>query len=213
MADCSKFIATFNSIMMTKEEQVRDWELFCKGEKSFDDGHFYSLLMETSNDDLERIFQFFPNSERILLKTKNYLLKRHIQSDNSDRSPEQFDVLIKLDFEEKKPIFRDHNEFSGLLNKWKFVYVENYDEVVEMIGDDELTQEFFDSIFSYKLNSSDAIYVIDDALYGLTTDFDYRLYLFEPLTSLDYTGEYMFQFKNLGGVYALKDDVVYYSYK
>lgn len=198
---------------MTKEEQIKDWELFCKEEKSFNDGHFYSLLMETTFEDLEKIYRFFPNSEKLILKAKNYFLNRGLEKNDQRKTPEQLGILIKLDFEEKKPIFHAHDEFQNLLRKWEFVYVENKNEVAEMIGNDELSQEFFDIVFSYKLNSADALYAIDDALYGLTTDFDYRLYLFEPLTKLNYTGEYMFQFKNLGGIYAIKDGIVYYSFK
>lgn len=198
---------------MTKNEQIQNWERFCRQEESFGDGYFYSLLMESQKEDLEEIFKHLPNSEKLVLKTRNYQLSREGNYRQVSINPEQMEILIKLDFEEKKPIFEAHNEFSELLKKWSFVYIQEYDKVIDLIGDDVLSQEFFDCIFNYKINSDDPIYVIDDALYGLTTDFDYRLYIFEALTTLKYTGEYMFQFKNLGGVYAISDNTVYFSYK
>ncbi|TPN89235.1 hypothetical protein [Aquimarina algicola] len=193
---------------MTKIKQLEYWDLFCKEEKSFSDGYFYSLFMEITFNDLYYIYKHFPNSDKLILKTKKYLIYQDLKFEKKI-TPALLEVLIKLDFEEKKTLFQAHNEFDYLLKKWTFIYEKDFVKVAEMIEDDELSQEFF----NYKISDKEAMYALDDALYGLTNDFDYRLYLFEPLTKLNYSGEYMFQFKSFGGIYAISDNIVYYSYK
>jgi hypothetical protein len=198
---------------MLKQKQLQDWKLLCNEGKPYERGYFYTLFMEITFDDIENIYRYAPNSEKLILKMKNYFLQKEIKFNKGDITPELLEVLIKLDFEEKKELFLAHNEFNELLQKWEFVYIKNYDEVVDMIGDDELSQYFFDYVSDYKINKDKMVYIIYDSLYGLTTDFDFQLYLFEPLLKLKYTGEYMFQFRNLGGIYAITDNVVYYSFK
>jgi len=195
-----------------KKEQITDWFLFKDGE-SFENGHFYTLFMEADYSEIEQIYSCLPKSNELVLKMKNYLLREET-SIKSNNTPELLDVLIKLDFEEKKYFFRKHNEFSELLNNWKFVYLDDFNEVDGMYG--ELNQDVIDYFSDYTIDEDNKlIYVIYDALYGFTTNFDMQLYLFAPLLSLNYTGEYMFQFKKLGGIYAINDDdnIVYYSYK
>lgn len=195
------------------KELVKDWIQFCEEKKSFNTGYFYSLFMDNlSQDELVYIYNFFPNSERLILKLKKYMLQDFNISINPEVKIELLEIMIRLDFEDRKKVFEEMNKIS-FYDKIAFKYIEDSKEIINLQYNDVLSQEFHDYI-NYKTiledDKTDALY---EALYGLTTDFDYRLYLFEPLLKVDYTGENLFQFKRLGGVYTIQDNTVLYSYK
>ena len=82
-----------------------------------------------------------------------------------------------------------------------------------MAHDDIFSQEFYNYTDFQTIHNDDKTYALYDALYGITSDFDYRLYLFEPLLTINYSGENLFLFKKLGGDFVIKDNTVLYSYR
>ncbi len=49
------------------DQQIEEWMRFCEGQEEFERHHFDTLFMEgRSEADLERICQYFPNSDKLL---------------------------------------------------------------------------------------------------------------------------------------------------
>ncbi len=199
---------------MEKQQLIKDWILFCQGNRNFEKGHFYSLLMdELSEDEIDIIYEPFINKKKLKLKLKKYLYSLESSINITSKKKNLLEVLIKLDFQERLSIFKEIAEFSQFRSNMKFEYVEEFNVVENLAFDDVLSQMFFNYTDFQIIEENDKVDALYDALYGLVADFDYRLYLFEPLLSVNYTGEYLFQFKKMGGVYAIKDETVMYSFR
>ncbi len=56
-------------------------------------------------------------------------------------------------------------------------------------------------------------YIFFNSFYGNTFDFNLQIFLFVPIVKTDYTAENLFNFKRLGGIYAISDNKIYYSFK
>lgn len=192
---------------------VKDWMNFCEGNEIFEDCHFYTLLMEgISNDEIEAIYKYFPNSIDLKQRIKEYLFFEtpQVQKESKIQTLER---LIKLDFEERKPILKNLPSFSNFNSNPQFIYKENKDLISNLILDDIWSQEFHDTLYSQWLIVDKKCYELNNAFYGLTFDFDYQFYLFQPLLKTEYKMEYLFQFKKLGGVYAISENTLYFSSK
>jgi hypothetical protein len=191
---------------------VIDWMNFCEGNDIFEDCHFYTLLMEgISNEEIEAIYKYFPNSKELKRRIKEYLFYEisQVQKNNKIQTLER---LIKLDFEERKSILNHLPSFLNFNSNPQFIYNENIDVISDLIHDDIWTQDFQDYLYSKWLIVDKKCYELNNAFYGLTYDFDYQFYLFQPLLKTEYKMEYLFQFKKLGGVYVISENAVYYSF-
>ncbi|MDI9873198.1 hypothetical protein [Flectobacillus rivi] len=193
------------------KELIKDWDSFCKGYEEFEDGYFYTLFMEgISIEEIELIYKPFPNSDKLVERMKRYLFtKTSSIHDNEKRN--NLDKLIKLDFEERKPILELLPNFSQFNKNPKFTYIADKELVLSLMLDDIWIQDFHDYMFRQTIISNQREYELNNALYGLTYDFDYQLFLFQPLLNTTYTADYLFQFKKSGGIYAITIDGVFYT--
>jgi hypothetical protein len=122
--------------------------------------------------------------------------------------------LIKLDFEERKPFLQEIGSFSKFNESPTFIYTPNFDSVYTMHLDDVWIQYFNDFLCTKgAFNEEEKHSQLFEALYGITNDYDYVWYLFAPLMTIDYSMEYLFQFRQLGGEFAITENAVYYSFK
>lgn len=187
---------------------VEEWCLFCEGSKNFEDGYFFTLFMEElSIEEIEKVFSFFPNSEKLLSKM---LLFRETES-NITLSNNELLKLLKKDFEERSIIFKEIPIFANLLRNPQFEYNENLEQVKSLIWDDIWSQEFYDHVGSFKIDKSPKVYELHNAMYGATYDFDMTLFLFEPLLKIDYSGQSLLKFKKCGGIYAIADNKIVFG--
>ena len=192
---------------------VNDWKKFCTGGETFQDDYFYTLFMdEISIEEIEAIYETFPNSEKLVNRMKRYLFDGIPIVDKIEKM-EKLEKLIKLDFDERKSILEQIPSFLNFNSNPKFSYVENVEDLYVLNGDDILIQDFQDYMRNIIKINDDKVWELKSALYGKTYDFDYQLFLFQPLLKTDYSMEYLYQFKKLGGVYAISNDGVFYSFK
>lgn len=192
---------------------VNDWISFCEGIKSFEDDYFYTLFMDdVVIKEIEVIYRYFPNSEKLVDRMKKYLFAE-IPPTNEIEKEQILEKLIKLDFEERKSILEHLPIFSNFNSNPKFIFTRNVEEVYNLASNDIWIQGFYDFLRNQLLIEDDKTWELKSALYGKTYDFDYQLYLFQPLLKTDYSFEHLFEFKRLGGVYAITANGVYYSFK
>lgn len=192
---------------------VNDWKNFCEGVETFEDDYFYTLFMdEISIEEIETIYKYFPNSERLVGRMKQFLFDEAPQVNENDKV-QILENLIKLDFEERKPIIEQLPSFSNFNSNPKFIYEENEKVVYNLVLDDIWIQNFQDFMRNQIVIEDDKVWELKSALYGKTYDFDYQLFLFQPLLKPAYTMEYLFRFKKLGGIYAISENTVYFSFK
>ena len=121
--------------------------------------------------------------------------------------------MIVKDFEDRQKILSELECFKKFLANPEFEFISDLEHNKTVVWDDIWSQNFQDKICSKKVNREDKTYELYNSLYGITFDFDFQLYLFLPLLNTDYTGENILEFKSLGGIYAISDNKVYYSFK
>ncbi len=192
---------------------VNDWLKYCEGSEAFEDDYFYTLFMdEISVEEIEAIYKTFPNSEKLIKRMKQYLFGKNPKVNDSDKVF-MLENLIKLDFEERMPILELLPNFSTLKTNLKFIYEENVEVVNKLVLNDVWIQDFHDFMIRQMIIEDKKAFELYNALYGKTFDFDYQQYLFQPLFNTEYKMEYLFQFKKLGGVYAITESALYFSTK
>ncbi len=196
---------------------VNDWKNFCTGIETFKEDYFYTLFMEDfigeiTTEEIEAIYETFPNSEKLVNRMKQYLFDE-ISIDDEIEKVQVLQKLIKLDFEERKPILEQIPSFLNFNSNPKFIYEENVEVVNNLILEDIWIQNFHDYLRNIIMIDDDKVWELKSALYGKTYDFDYQLFLFQPLLKTEYSMEHLYEFKKLGGVYAITEDSVVYSFK
>jgi hypothetical protein len=208
MANRPKFIASIDKMI---KKMVKEWLRFCNGDtESFEDSYFYTLFMEGVTEiEIEEIFSTFPNSLELVKRTKQFLNTKA----NSKSSKEILQDLIKNDFEERMPILRQLSNFSNFVSDPIIRYTDDTELVSNLILDDIWVQEFHDFMRTKMIITERKVYELYNAFYGLTYDFDYQLYLFQPLLRTDYQMNYLFDFKKQGGIYAITEKEVVFSIK
>lgn len=193
---------------------VYDWMNFCEGKREFEDGYFFTLFMENLTiEEINVIYSYFPNADMLTARMEKFLFgPKAIELPPYDRVCE-LDRLIRLDFVDREFSLKSLSPSSNGWHNLIFNYVEDDKIVDNLILDDIYTQSFHDFMRSKKITSEKKMYLLFDALYGITYDFDFQLYLYAPLLATSYTGEHLFQFKRLGGVYAVTNEEIVYSFK
>lgn len=199
---------------------VDDWVSYCKGENIYPDSHFYILFMDLPTDEeIEAIYQFFPNKEELISRMKDWINYRIVgRNQISEKAAKE--LLVK-DLAQRSYILEKlHAGISNLGNiKYKF---KDYKVVEKELFNDELSQNFLDYISSnYKYNSDkrhdnfddNILYELSNAIYGVTSDYDIQFYLYQPLLKIDYTAEYLYEFITGGGIYAFTEEGISYSIK
>jgi len=195
-------------------QMINEWSDFCEGRAVFEDCYFYTLFMENiSSEEIRSIYKYFPNSEQLIEKMENFLFGAKPNIENFETKKNELERLIKLDFEDRKPILQQLDVFSKFNSNPTFQFTFDIESISTLILDDVWSQSFHDFLRTQKVISDKKVYELYNALYGITYDFDYQLFLFEPLLKTNYTVESLFQFKRLGGLYVISDNIVYYSFK
>ena len=193
---------------------VKDWCEFCEKGAKFEDGYFYTLFMDgLSPDEINEIFKYFDQKDDLTDRMHKYLYRSKPQIDNVEILKDELRRLIVKDFEDRQKILSELECFKKFLANPEFEFISDLEHNKTIVWDDIWSQNFQDKICSKKVNREDKTYELYNSLYGITFDFDFQLYLFLPLLNTDYTGENIFEFKSLGGIYAISDNKVYYSFK
>ena len=193
---------------------VKDWIEFCEKGADFEDGHFYTLFTkDITLDEIKAVYRYFPNTERLVAKMKKFLFDPKPVILDYETKKNELERLIKLDFQERQAILQNIDAFANLNINLNFQFVKDVKVVNNLILDDVWSQSFQDFMRTQKIVTDKKIYELNNALYGISYDFDYQLYLFEPLLKTNYTGEFLFIFKRLGGLYSITEDGVTYSFE
>lgn len=191
---------------------ITDWSLFCENKAVFEDSYFYTLFMEDiTSEEIREVFKYFPNSEILIDRMEKFLFEPKPNIENFDTKKNELERLIKLDFHERKPILEKLDIFSKFNLNPIFIFNSDFESISLKVLDDVCSQSFHDFMRMQKLITDKKVYELYNALYGVTYDFDYQLYLFLPLLKTNYTAEYLYQFKRLGGIYAISENGVYFS--
>ncbi len=193
------------------EAIIEDWVNFCTGKKSFEEGHFYSLFHGiNSRQELEKIFQFFDQKLDLIERTKRYLELR--SSQNMKRADENLlKKFLHEDLKEKETILKINSSLREKYSQLQIIYVEDHKKIEELRFDDQTSQEFFDFIDFELVHEDERIDILYDSFYGLTADFDYRLFLFLPFIRIEYDMTSLIEFKKKGGVYAIQENNLLFS--
>lgn len=193
---------------------IDDWSSFCENKVIFEDNYFFTLFMENITiSEVKEVYKYFPNSKELIERMEKFLFEEKPKIEDFNLKKNELEKLIKLDFEERKPILENIEIFTNYVSNINFVYTVDFELIATLILDDIWSQSFHDFMRTQKLITDKKVYELNNALYGITYDFDYQLYLFQPLLKTNYSMEYLFQFKKLGGVYAITANGVYYSFK
>jgi hypothetical protein len=193
---------------------LSEWTTFCKDNTVFEDSHFYTLFMEDiTSEEIKEVYKYFPNSERLIERMERFLFEAKPEIKDFELKKIELEKLIKLDFEERKPILEKIDLFTSFNSHPNFVFTSDFESISRLILDDVWSQSFHDFMRMQKLITDKKVYELNNALYGITYDFDYQLFLFEPLLKTNYSVKYLFEFKRLGGVYAITANGIYYSFK
>lgn len=192
---------------------ISEWTLFCEDKAVFEDSHFYTLFMEDiTSKEIKEVYKYFPNSERLIERMERFLFEAKTKIEDIETKKNELTKLIRLDFEERKPILEKLEIFSSFNSNPNFVFTSNFESISTLILDDVWSQSFYDYMYRQAIDFGKKEYELNNALYGITYDFDYQLYLFEPLLKTNYSVKHLFKFKRLGGVYAITDKGIYYSF-
>lgn len=195
---------------------ITDWCAFCEGKVSFDKSHFYTLFWEVVNQgDLNIIFKYFPNSDKLFDITNDYLFGK------TERVSELLidKILIELalnDINQKKQLLKINSDLSRMLDDIKVEFI--YDDIlVQDLRNSSPYLDFFDTIgdiFQEKWIIEDKkTYALYEAFYGLTKSYEIVWCLFKPLLLIDISLEYYTQFTSLGGVYSFLNNKLLVSRK
>ena len=192
---------------------IKDWCEFCEKGTIFQKGYFFTLFMEDiTSEEIKEVYKYFLNSKKLIARMERFLFEAKPKIEDFETKKNELEKLIKLDFEERKPILEKLEIFSLFNSNPNFVFTENFESISTLILDDVWSQSFHDFVDFQTIVDDEKTYAIYDSLYGITYDFDYQLYLFEPLLKTNYSVEHLFNFKRLGGVYAITDEGIYYSF-
>ncbi len=195
------------------KQLIKDWTEFCENGKVFEDGHFYTLFMDIDPNDIREVFKYFPNSDRLVNRMENFITYNPGFTGDLHEKKEKLSQLLELDWEERKPFIKDLPSFSELVENCPIVFTPDLLLISDLILDDVWSQDYQDFLRIQKISTEKKIFVLYDALYGKASDFDYSMYLFEPLLKINYSLQSLFEFKKLGGVYAITEGGIYFSFK
>lgn len=191
---------------------INDWIEFCENDKPFEESYFYTIFMENiSKEEIEIVYRSFPNSDQLTDRMNKFLFEEDVQIPNNEKQ-KILGELIQFDFLERETILKSLPAFSKFNMNHKFVYYEDRDVVNDLILDDVWIQDFHDYIFGQMSITDKKAYELLDALYGISNDFDYQLFLFLPLLKTEYSMKHLYKFRKAGGIYAITETEVVYSF-
>ncbi len=193
---------------------VKDWCEFCEKGTKFEDGHFYTLFMDgPSKEEIKEIFKYFDQNIELTNRLVKYLYHPKPKIDDVENLKDELRRLIVKDFEDRQKILSELECFKKFLANPEFEFISDLEHNKTVVWDDIWSQRFLDFMIDNVINEEEKIYIIYNSFYGITFDFNLQIFLFIPLIKTDYTAEHLFNFKSLGGIYAISDNKVYYSFK
>jgi hypothetical protein len=195
---------------------LSDWCDFCEGKAVFDKSHFLGLLKaHGSNEELRRIFGYFPFADELVGRAENVILSGEI--DRSlyllPKGGATKDELIKLGGEwlkeqEKICFALGDFEIIKICERAQVVFVSKQDlerSLQQDIPHYWLFDEVGDAIRMSRVSDSGQVYALFEALYGLAGDYYLAWYIGRPLFAFVVDLEPYFRFWRAGGRCALTE--------
>jgi len=194
---------------MNEEEDttLEDWHALCRGEAEFDSYHFFTLFMERSIEEVKGALAYFPKGEEMAKKVMHRLGLLRREVDAAERTPPWLVEQTKQYVKKVIELFEQHGE-AELASKLRDVEVEyhpdgNYvsqhysgaefdDDVFQAIGD----------IVGRNFWEGEKYDCLEEAFYGITTDYQMAWYLASPLITVDPGSKYYYKVARIGGVIA-----------
>ena len=194
---------------------ITDWQAFCEGRKAFDKSHFYTLFMDNlSDNDLDIIFSYLPNTAGLISRLKNALDKKRYIKLNLENRKKRLIELVYLDLQQKKTLLQEagQDEIVSIIENAKYHFIENTDSALEYKINNDIHFELFDTvafdISQNRISNEDKIYAIFEAFYGLVEMYEVVWYLGAPLVNTSINFDYYFELWAMGGDYALTKEGV-----
>lgn len=194
---------------MTKMNQlINDWIDFKTSQEPRPHGYFTTLFTEVSSlSDLQRIYGGLPNEEALIDCAVCYLFGWNKSASRPSKS--NLEYLLRKDFEQRNNY---HGDLYKGVSLQRFDYIEDSSEVEGLMWGDTWTEGFYDFMRKLKVSDTEVIYELFSALYYIPSDFDCQLYMFAPLLKTEYTARSVALFKALGGLYAVTESGVKFSW-
>ncbi|MBA6156010.1 hypothetical protein H3Z83_05690 [Tenacibaculum sp. S7007] len=195
---------------------IKDWLEFCEVDRITRRGLYNTLFMDNiSEKEVNTIFEPFKNKKELSFRMNRYLndWRKGGIIDNTDNKNIQMRDFLKSDFEERKVDIENVSFFNDIVFPTNYEYNDSYDEVHKMVMSDEFSQEFNDYFREKKINENPKTYELYRAISYISKHYSYTQYLFQPLVNMNYTANHIYEFLIRGGVYAVIDDTVFYSFK
>lgn len=202
---------------------LNDWCAFCEAKEIFDKSHFLALFKAHSKqDELSRIFSYFPLSDTLIDRTQKvlnagsldfslYLLPKHkgskaeLLGSASAWLKEQARVSRALGDE----------ELSLIAYNAEIIYTtkeEIYSTAKTDIPNNWMLDLIGDEVRNSRILSTDSIYALFEALYGIAADYYLAWYIAQPLIKLDIDFSFYYEFWRLGGASLLTKDKLLVSH-
>lgn len=166
-----------------------------------------------SKEEIKEIFKYFDQNIELTDRLVKYLYHPKPQIDDVENLKDELRRLIVKDFYDRQKILSELDCFKIFFAVPEFEFISDLEHNETLIWDDIWSQRFFDFRIDNVIYEEENIYIIYNSFYGITFDFNLRIFLFIPLVKTDYTAEHLFSFKSLGSLYAISDNKVYYSFK
>jgi len=198
------------------KDLLSDWCAFCEGKAVFDKSHFLGLLKaHSSNEELRRIFGYFPFVDELAVRAENVILSGEIDGSLYllPKGGAAKDEVVKLGREWLK----EQERICGVLGDFEIIEICKSAQVVFVARQDLerslqqdiphywLFDEVGDAIRMSRVSDSDQIYALFEALYGLAGDYYLAWYIGRPLFAFLVDLEPYFRFWRAGGRCALTE--------
>lgn len=193
---------------------LSDWCAFSEGDKSYDKSHFLGLLKDhNSKKELEIIFGDFPFADELISRVENVISSGVMEGSVyllPARTGEP-DELVRLGKawlieQEKACAVLGDLESRQICRgaKISFVAQKDLDVLLQKdIPQHWLLDEIGDAIRASRIDDSDKVYALFEALYGLSADYYLAWYIGRPLFLFDINLDPYFDFWSAGGRCAL----------
>ncbi|WP_299713475.1 hypothetical protein [uncultured Tenacibaculum sp.] len=195
---------------------VESWIEFYEVDRSVRKGFFDTLFMDNPTEyEIEEIYKPFINKNELTERMSRYLkdYRNGGIKDETENKKEYLEELLKADIEEKKLVVENEKLFENINFPTKFQFNSNNEEVNKKVMSDVFSQRFGDFFGRKKIDQNPKTFAIFQAIDCISSHYSFAQYLSKPLVDLNYSGDHIYEFLMRGGVYAVIDDTVYYSFK
>lgn len=196
---------------------LNDWCAFCEAKENFDKSHFLALFKAHSKqDELTRIFSYFPLSDALVDRTQKVLkagsldFSLYLLPENKGSKAELLDSASAW-LKEQARVSRalGDEELSLIACNAEIIYTtkeEIYSTAQSDIPNNWMLDLIGDEVRSSRILSTDPMYALFEALYGIAADYYLAWYIAQPLIKLDIDFGLYYEFWRLGGTSLLTKD-------